>query len=319
LEFRKIVDANILTFLFLILLSVTGNDFLPHLPSLDIRDGALDYLFNVYKRILPTLGDYITNHGGQVNLSHVDVILAEVGAIEDYVFSMKHANEENDKKRRQEQKERKKYLTKDGKAPRASHPGGDVVESAPKMRGRAARILGQEKQLAPLGNNDSAKSKHKSLKENAEVAAKLKASLLKDDTETGKDNGDSATSPLKRKVEEIYTSNDEKVEKDADDAAAAADDDDYDDSESQVGQTETSEDETETEAKEVVYDQAKVDAAEKLLKQRMKAVEQKKLNDFAANVDDKVRLHEKGWKVRWLFLKFDVANALCCIYLLSIG
>ena len=71
-----------------------GNDFLPHLPSLDIRDGALDFLFNVYKRILPTLGDYITNHGGEVNLSHVDVILAEVGAIEDYVFSMKHQNEE---------------------------------------------------------------------------------------------------------------------------------------------------------------------------------------------------------------------------------
>ena len=53
-------------------------DFLPHLPSLDIRDGALDFLFNVYKRLLPSLGDYITNHGGNVNLSHVDVILANV-------------------------------------------------------------------------------------------------------------------------------------------------------------------------------------------------------------------------------------------------
>jgi 5'-3' exonuclease len=44
--------------------------------SLDIRDGAL---VNVYKRVLPTLGDFITNRGGEVNVSHVDVILAEVG------------------------------------------------------------------------------------------------------------------------------------------------------------------------------------------------------------------------------------------------
>ena len=34
-----------------------------------------------------------------------------------------------------------------------------------------------------------------------------------------------------------------------------------------------------------------------LLKQKMKDIEQKKLDDFAKSVDDKVRLHEKGWKV----------------------
>jgi len=41
-----------------------GNDFLPHLPSLDIRDGALDFLFNVYKSVFVDMGGYITNHGG---------------------------------------------------------------------------------------------------------------------------------------------------------------------------------------------------------------------------------------------------------------
>merc|ERR1712045_692882 len=85
-----------------------GNDFLPHLPSMDIRDGALDYLFNVYKRILPTLGDYITNHGGSVNLSSVDIILSEVGNIEDYVFTMKYENEQQQKKRREDMLKLKK-------------------------------------------------------------------------------------------------------------------------------------------------------------------------------------------------------------------
>ena len=82
-----------------------GNDFLPHLPSLDIRDGALDFLFNVYKRILPTqLGDYMTKSGGHVNLQAVNVILEQVGAIEDYVFRMKHDNEQRIKAQKKKNK-----------------------------------------------------------------------------------------------------------------------------------------------------------------------------------------------------------------------
>ena len=68
--------------------------------------GALDFLFNVYKRLLPTLGDYITSHGGRVNLSHVDVILAEVGNIEDHVFTMKHDHELAEKQRRDQTRNR---------------------------------------------------------------------------------------------------------------------------------------------------------------------------------------------------------------------
>ena len=110
-----------------------GNDFLPHLPSLDIRDGALDFLFNVYKRILPSLGDYITRSGGNVNLSHVDVILGEVGAIEDYVFGMKHENEE----RMKQMKEQNKQSRKRGDAP----PTIATNTNTHAARGKAAKIL----------------------------------------------------------------------------------------------------------------------------------------------------------------------------------
>jgi 5'-3' exonuclease len=48
-----------------------GNDFLPHLPSLDIRDGAIDFLMEVYKELLPSMGDYVTSPGGGVNLRQV--------------------------------------------------------------------------------------------------------------------------------------------------------------------------------------------------------------------------------------------------------
>jgi 5'-3' exoribonuclease 2 len=99
-NFERLIDDIVFLCFFV------GNDFLPHLPSLDIRDGALDYLFNVYKRLLPTLGDYITSDGGNVCLQYVDIILAEVGKIEDYVFSMRHQQEVQDEKRRESFKKR---------------------------------------------------------------------------------------------------------------------------------------------------------------------------------------------------------------------
>jgi len=33
---------------------------LPNLPYMDIADGALDKMFDIYRELLPTLGGYIT-------------------------------------------------------------------------------------------------------------------------------------------------------------------------------------------------------------------------------------------------------------------
>lgn len=71
-DFERCVDD------FVFMCFFVGNDFLPHLPSLDIRDGALDYMLILYKEALPSLGDYLTAPGGNVNLRQVDVVLAKV-------------------------------------------------------------------------------------------------------------------------------------------------------------------------------------------------------------------------------------------------
>ena len=62
-----------------------GNDFLPHLPSLDIRDGAIDTLMAIWRDNLPVMGGYVTKDG-IVNLERAQYILDGLAKQEDAIF-----------------------------------------------------------------------------------------------------------------------------------------------------------------------------------------------------------------------------------------
>jgi 5'-3' exoribonuclease 2 len=321
-----------------------GNDFLPHLPSLDIRDGALDFLFNVYKRVLPTFGDFITSHGGQVNLSHVDVILAEVGAIEDYVFAMKHSNEEREQQRREEMKERRKS----GQKPDA--PPVVAAASVQPLIGRTAKILEKrkrehgEEQTVALGRGHVTKEEaRKDLKAkkmvaeaNAQAALELKKSLLGaradkkeiklEVTETKSEEMDIDSSVvkqeeevdvddmtkkegsdelgMKRKLEEIESDsaikaeNENRDQRDMMSEEEAEFEDDVDGDDNDADEEDEVEEIIEEEAEKVEVP-AEIDPElAKAFKEKIKLAKAKQLDEFSKNVEDKVRLHEKGWKVR---------------------
>jgi 5'-3' exoribonuclease 2 len=89
-----------------LLIFFVGNDFLPHLPSLEIREGAIDTLLKIWRQELPRMGGYVTNHG-QLELSRVQIILEGLAKQEADIFRRRREAEErqdsNTKRRRIEE------------------------------------------------------------------------------------------------------------------------------------------------------------------------------------------------------------------------
>lgn len=70
-----------------------GNDFLPHLPSLEIREGAISTLSLLWKKCMPMMGGYMTKDG-DVDLKRVQVLVSELGHMEDTIFRDRKAGKQ---------------------------------------------------------------------------------------------------------------------------------------------------------------------------------------------------------------------------------
>ncbi|KAG4303410.1 hypothetical protein PCK1_000374 [Pneumocystis canis] len=70
-----------------------GNDFLPHLPSLDIHEGAIETLGNIWKEKLHEMGGYLTMNG-YIDLKRAEIILQTLGQQENRIFYKRHEAEE---------------------------------------------------------------------------------------------------------------------------------------------------------------------------------------------------------------------------------
>ena len=85
-NFEQAIDDWVLLIFFV------GNDFLPHLPSLEIREGAIDTLLRIWRNELPRMGGYITNHG-QLEMSRAQIILEGLARREDDIFRRRREGE----------------------------------------------------------------------------------------------------------------------------------------------------------------------------------------------------------------------------------
>jgi 5'-3' exoribonuclease 2 len=77
-----------------LLIFFVGNDFLPHLPSLEIREGAIDTLLKIWKQELPRMGGYLTNHG-KIELSRAQIILEGLAHREDDIFQRRREGKQH--------------------------------------------------------------------------------------------------------------------------------------------------------------------------------------------------------------------------------
>eukprot|EP00569_Conticribra_weissflogii_P007667 CAMPEP_0171333012 /NCGR_PEP_ID=MMETSP0878-20121228/3752_1 /TAXON_ID=67004 /ORGANISM="Thalassiosira weissflogii, Strain CCMP1336" /LENGTH=1566 /DNA_ID=CAMNT_0011833895 /DNA_START=148 /DNA_END=4848 /DNA_ORIENTATION=+ len=85
---RIIDDFVFMTFL-------VGNDFLPHMPSLDIGDGAFTLLFDTYREQRAGWGhdQYLTNAGEISDAARLEAFLEVIGAAETEIFQEREKNE----------------------------------------------------------------------------------------------------------------------------------------------------------------------------------------------------------------------------------
>ncbi|XP_071544805.1 5'-3' exoribonuclease 2 homolog isoform X2 [Panulirus ornatus] len=87
-----------------------GNDFLPHLPSLEIRENAIDRLVRLYKDCCYKTGGWLTD-SGTANMNRVQIILQNLGKVEDEIFKMRQKREldfkERDREKRRSEKREK--------------------------------------------------------------------------------------------------------------------------------------------------------------------------------------------------------------------
>lgn len=100
-DFERAVDDWVFMCFFV------GNDFLPHLPSLEIREGAIDRLVNLYKKTVMKTGGFITD-SGTVTLDRVQLIMSDLGDMEDEIFKNRQQTELMFKRRDKMKKQRER-------------------------------------------------------------------------------------------------------------------------------------------------------------------------------------------------------------------
>ncbi|ULU07661.1 hypothetical protein L3Y34_018989 [Caenorhabditis briggsae] len=155
-----------------------GNDFLPHLPSLEIREGAIDRLIKLYKEMVYEMKGYLTKDGIP-ELDRVEMIMRGLGKVEDEIFKRRQQDEERFKENQKNKKARMQQYGRGrggrgrGRGQPAYVPSHGILApmSAPMHHsGESTRQMASDARQAAMQFNATNDA-------NAQAAANLKALL----------------------------------------------------------------------------------------------------------------------------------------------
>ncbi|CAG8697068.1 5581_t:CDS:2, partial [Dentiscutata heterogama] len=147
-----------------------GNDFLPHLPSLEIREGAIDTLISIWKRCLPLMQGYLTNCGN-ANLKRMQYLVTELGKMEDEIFIRRH----RDQQRRTSQPAPKRRRINDKYSPTGVYPASGLDHLPVGMP--LLPVKGLDSQVRARTNQDVVVNRQALRMANLNAAQLLKAEL----------------------------------------------------------------------------------------------------------------------------------------------
>lgn len=145
-----------------------GNDFLPHLPAMDVRDGSINDLVRLWKQCMRNWNTYITTDG-HVDMDKAEELLAHFAKLEPGILLKKEREREQQERRRQEREDRQQRYNNPKKA--AQGPENPLMDMplytasgesvGVEMSNRELVQKRNEITLANLANQDAAdKLKH---------------------------------------------------------------------------------------------------------------------------------------------------------------
>lgn len=260
-DLERIIDD------FIFLCFFVGNDFLPHLPSLDIRDGALDFLMECYKEILPSLGNYLTSPGGYINLTQADVLLSRVGEIEDQIFLRRKQAEDNFERKMES---------------RQAHNNRNKGQNTPALP-----------PPPPPQQSTNGKQSNPSNADNSKAAEAIREKLL--------GNKRIREEISEKVVDEVVTTDTSSKKVRRESSESLGGEDEWDSEEEEVLEEVVVKPilEKVVKPKKAAISEEDLNKAKAELKNRIKSKESEMFDIYKKTVSDNVKLHEAGWKDRY--------------------